>query len=442
MEGKIRLYVRERGGGRWQGVCSRTVPNPDYIPSPSEGEDTRTANQKRPHLHPQRTIMFPASVSDEGAATVALAEWWAELKAEESAKALPSASMTVAECVKNHIDTLEATGNVERATASDYRTIARAIGQGFKGIKMCDLTKAMIQNWENGLTESGLAPRTVTKYHRLLSKVCSEAVNNDELPKNPCKGVKLPKRVAPSPNSLTEDGFKSLSLTLSQMEPSHVVTGATIALYTGCRLGEVCGLRWRCYDKKRGVLTVEESIGKASGTTYSKAPKTKQSRRAIPVTGHLAKELERRRREMERELEEQGITLTAAEFGELYVIGYPEWRTNKETKKREAHYYSPELLSRGWRSLSQAFGLIGTQGRAITFHDLRHTFATRAIAAGIDVRTTSAILGHANPSITLDIYADADENSKRRAVEHFDMTFSTFDGIKPLAELAEPTERS
>lgn len=442
MADQIRLYVRERKGGRWQGVCSRTVPNPDYMPAPTEGEDTRTPNQKRPNLHPQVTTMFPASVDNEGAATVALAEWWAELKAEEAAKALPSASMTVAECVKAHIDTLEATGNVERATISDYRTIAVKIAEGFKDVKMGDLTQAMIQRWENKLTKSGLAPRTVTKYHRLLSKVCSEAVTNDELPKNPCKGVKLPKREAPSPNSLTEGGYKSLSLTLSQMEPSPVVIGATIALWTGMREGEVCGLRWRCYDKKRGIITVEESIGKASGATYSKAPKTKQSKRSIPVASHLAHELERRRVAMVRELEERGITLTEREFGELYVIGYADWRLNKETNKREAHYYSPMMLSRGWRAMSQAFGLIGTQGRAINFHDLRHSFATRGILHGIDVRTVSAILGHANPSITLDVYADADEESKRRAVESFDAAFSVSDGIKPLAELAEPTERS
>jgi integrase len=67
--------------------------------------------------------------------------------------------------------------------------------------------------------------------------------------------------------------------------------------------------------------------------------------------------------------------------------------------------------------LSNAFGLIGTQGRKITFHDLRHSFATRAIAAGADVKAVAAVLGHANAAITLNVNADADAESKRRASE-------------------------
>ena len=65
--------------------------------------------------------------------------------------------------------------------------------------------------------------------------------------------------------------------------------------------------------------------------------------------------------------------------------------------------------------MSESFGLVGTQGRKITFHDLRHSFATRAVAAGADVKAVSSVLGHANAAMTLNVYADADPDSKRRA---------------------------
>jgi hypothetical protein len=65
-------------------------------------------------------------------------------------------------------------------------------------------------------------------------------------------------------------------------------------------------------------------------------------------------------------------------------------------------------------------GLVGTQGRVPTFHDLRHTFATYAIAEGVDVKTVSSILGHSNAAMTLNIYASADPESKRAAAETID----------------------
>jgi integrase len=64
--------------------------------------------------------------------------------------------------------------------------------------------------------------------------------------------------------------------------------------------------------------------------------------------------------------------------------------------------------------------LIGTEGKRCTFHDLRHTFATAAIAAGVDVKTVSSILGHANAAMTLNVYASADPDAKRRAAAVID----------------------
>lgn len=73
------------------------------------------------------------------------------------------------------------------------------------------------------------------------------------------------------------------------------------------------------------------------------------------------------------------------------------------------------MLSRGWKTLSDSMGLVGTQGRRPTFHDLRHTFATYAIAEGVDVKTVSSILGHSNAAMTLNIYASADTDAKLAA---------------------------
>ncbi len=419
--------LEDRNGKPWQAVLKYSVPNPDHVEAPATGPDDRTPRQRKTVVFKQKTKVFdPQAVRTKTQAVRAMEAWRAEMERSARSEGLPGPNTPVGQYVSAFVDDLEASGNVERVTISGYRTTAAKITEAFPSVKLSVLTRTMIQKWENGLTESGLAPATVIKYHRLLSEVCEHAVSGDDLIKNPCKGVKLPKRDAPSPNSLTAEGYMRLDRTLSMMEPSPVVIAATIALHTGMRQGEICGLRWRCYDRDRGVITVEEAIGKAKGGTYAKTPKTKQSRREVPVSPRLAEALELRRAEMVRELEEAGIDADPEDFGALYVIGYPDGR-----------YHSPTLIGRGWRALSGAFGLTGTQGRHITFHDLRHSWATRAIAAGADVKAVSAVLGHANAAITLNVYADADPESKRRAVDLMTRALGSGKGVEAYSTPAQ-----
>lgn len=412
----------------WRGFLKYQVENSDYVEPPSEGEDNRKSSQRRRLIWKEITTTFdPDTVRTRSEANDALAEWKQRMNEQERFKNLPSASTTVGEYVNSYIDDLEASGSVERRTVRDYRGIAKRISSGFDGIALRNLTPTMIQKWENGLTASGLASTTVIKYHRLLSEVCKHAVNVDALVKNPCQAVKTPKRKAPSPNSLTAEGYARLAATLDNMEPSPLVTAAAIALHTGMRQGEVCGLRWRCYDPKARKIQVEESIGVAHGGTYSKAPKTNSSKRTVPVSPQLAAILERRRLAMVSDLQEVGVRLGNDEFGRLYVVGFIDGR-----------YRDPLRICKEWAALSDSFGLTGTQGRKVTFHDLRHSFATRAIAAGADVKAVAAVLGHSNAAITLNVYADADPESKRRASDLVSNAIAAQGEVKPYAELADP----
>ncbi len=72
-------------------------------------------------------------------------------------------------------------------------------------------------------------------------------------------------------------------------------------------------------------------------------------------------------------------------------------------------------MSKGWSAIAKAVGVKGTESRIPTFHDLRHTWATRYLAEGGDVKTASSVLGHANAAITLNTYASADPDAKRRS---------------------------
>lgn len=389
----------------WRGFLKYAAPNPAYVEPPATGEDTRKPQQKRRTIWREITTVFdPDTIKTRAEALDAFAEWKARMNREAAASELPGAGSTVGDYVSAYVDSLETSESVSRRTVHGYRTIAKRIGEGLPGIRLRELTTDAIQAWEGRLIRKGLSPATVIKYHRLLSEACKHAVNVDVLTKNPCQGVRTPKATPPSPNSLTAEGYARLAATLDAMEPTPIVISAAIAMHTGLREGEVCGLRWQAYDPQAQTLRVEESIGRAGGKSFSNVPKTTSSRRIVPVSPQLAAALERRRAAMRGDLQVAQVTMKESDFARLYITGTIDGR-----------WSDPIQISRKWQTLSHSFGLTGTQGRAITFHDLRHSFATRAIAAGADVKAVAGVLGHTNAAITLNVYADADPESKRRA---------------------------
>lgn len=349
-------------------------------------------------------------VKTEDQARTALDQWRTELEnaAIRDADNIPQASTPVADYVDSYIDDIETAQSVEPSTVDGYRKSAKYVKERFSKTPMSDLTTAMVQKWEGGLIKRGLSASTVGKAHRLLKMICKHAVEVHDLTWNPCDAVKPPRRKAPDPNSLSAQDGARLAMTLAAMEPTPVVTAATLSLFSGMREGEVAGLRWRECDFDNHVIHVRESIGTASGGTFSKTPKTSGSRRDVPLTDQMQTALEARRAKMTEECEEAGIDTNSddfeAYFGSLYVLGTADGR-----------WHNPTSLSREWSALASAMGLVGSQGRRVCYHDLRHSFATRAIAAGADVRSVSAVLGHANVSMTLNVYADASPDGKQRA---------------------------
>ena len=349
-------------------------------------------------------------VKTEDQARTALDQWRTELEnaAIRDADNIPQASTPVADYVDSYIDDIETAQSVEPSTVDGYRKSAKYVRERFSKTRMSDLTTAMVQKWEGGLIKRGLSASTVGKAHRLLKMICKHAVEVHDLTWNPCDAVKPPRRKAPDPNSLSAQDGARLAMTLAAMEPTPVVTAATLSLFSGMREGEVAGLRWRECDFDNRVIHVRESIGTASGGAFSKTPKTSGSRRDVPLTDQMQTALEARRAKMTEECEEAGIDTNSddfkAYFGSLYVLGTADGR-----------WHNPTSLSREWSALASAMGLVGSQGRRVCYHDLRHSFATRAIAAGADVKSVASVLGHANAAMTLNIYASADPDATARA---------------------------
>lgn len=152
--------------------------------------------------------------------------------------------------------------------------------------------------------------------------------------------------------------------------------GIIICFYTGLRIGELLALEWSDVDLENGRLNVNKSChyGRDVNGVYKRiveAPKTESSDRIVPIPRELTKYFK---------MMDTGDCLNVVSHN-----GKPV-----PTRTYQAAFTS--ILKK-----------LGIENRC--FHSIRHTFATRALESGMDVRTLSELMGHKNPSVTLSRYA-------------------------------------
>ncbi len=187
--------------------------------------------------------------------------------------------------------------------------------------------------------------------------------------------------------TLNEEDEKRLTKKLIK-NPTPYNAGILLALYTGIRIGEVCGLRWEDFDEKEKIIRIRRTVQRVSdnnGSTHLSIdkPKTAASIRVIPLPEFLWKLL--------KEMRGDNTGAIVSENGEITE----PWRLRK---------YFNKILD------------ICEIAR-IRFHDLRHTFATKCIRLNFDIKTLSEILGHTNISMTLNRYVHSSMNVKKEYMQ-------------------------
>ena len=223
----------------------------------------------------------------------------------------------------------------------------------------------------NKMTGKGLSANTVNAVISVIQSSLKTAHLLGLTKEYTADKIKRPK--------LKEKPVECFSLAEQKMIERAILTGKKdkqygiiLCLYSGLRIGELIALQWNDIDFAKGVLIVSKSCHDGKGGLIIDEPKTAISRRVIPLPKQLLPIL-------------KGIKKKS---DSPFVVS-----ENGKPVSVRSYQRSFELLLKKLK--------IPHKG----FHSLRHTFATRAIECGMDVKTLSEILGHKNPTVTLNRYA-------------------------------------
>ena len=242
-----------------------------------------------------------------------------------------------------------------------------------------------------------LGPTTVLRIHRLMHRMLGWAERKEIVVRNVArKEMEIAPKAVPSPaRALTADQVAAF---LAAAEGSEHYAFFILAVATGMRRGEIGALTWDAIDAERGAAVVRQAIGEdRKGHSFIKA--TKSGRERIVPLNRLALAALRRHGAVQREermlnrdrYADQGLVF-ADELGGLVDL---------------------DAVSKAFATLARAAG-IKTKG--ISLHSCRHFCATQALAAGNDVRTVAALLGHSLASTTLNVYGHVVAGAQERAV--------------------------
>lgn len=242
-----------------------------------------------------------------------------------------------------------------------------------------------------------LADKTISEHHRFISIILTTAVQWQVIPSNPCNRVKPPKVERKEAVSLDEKQAAELIKCL-QSEPLKYHAAIMLALYTGLRRGELCGLNWSDIDFKNGLISVNKSVlYSADMGIYEDTPKTKSSNRIINIPSDMVNLLKRYR---------------ADQMKQQFLMGDQWQNSGKVFTNETGGIINPDTMSKWFRKFVGRNNLPD-----VHLHSLRHTAATLLITSGVDVATVSKRLGHADKTTTLNIYTHAVKSADKAAAE-------------------------
>lgn len=291
--------------------------------------------------------------------------------------------------------------NVKPSTAVSYECyIRKHIAPSEIG--KLPLSRLNLENLQHFFNEKSkeLSPKSVLNIRMMLHTGLKIACINDMIKKNYVEYVKIQSVPKKEMRVLSRsEHIKLLNYITNTDEP--YAFGIFLCLTTGIRIGELCALKWENIDVKYGLLKIRHTLQRLKNLesdnsdkktkVYIGTPKSAASVRDIPIPNVLISSILKYKNKMQKKYTEQ-IT-----DNNQYVITH-----------RINHYVEPKTIQEYFKKVLKEAGI-----DEANFHALRHTFATRALEAGVDFKTLSVILGHSDISVTMNRYAHVLDTQKR-----------------------------
>jgi len=275
--------------------------------------------------------------------------------------------------------------HVKARTYQRYRgLISMHISPSLGEKKITELGRKEIQEFlatqkKDGNLRNGekLSATSTNMMLTLLNLAFEYACDMEYVEENPCVRVRRVKSESKKIEAFTREEQKAIEKTIEGSEDRRL-HGILLCLYSGLRIGELLALTWNDVDLERGVIKVTKTVYRERDENgewrlFEDLPKTKASNRVIPLPEYMVEVLRQ----------------DLASARSQYVV---ENKKGERMSIRSYQYLFEKLTERAG-------------ARKLNFHALRHTFATRAIECGMDVRTVADLMGHKNASITLNRYA-------------------------------------
>lgn len=366
-EGTVRL----RKDGRWEGRIvigydENGLPKTKNVLAKTKGECIEKLKALKSTITPDTPIKLKADMP--------FGEWldyWYETYCKPNAR--PATQRTYEGYIRLYLHPRLGSIPLNKVTTSDIQ-------------QMCTwmMTEARLDQ-KNG--DSGLSDSQVINCYSLCDRVLEKAVAEKLIVRNPAKGCKLPPN---RPNEMKVLSREDMQKVLIQAKEENYYELFLLEFATGLRLGELMALQWDDVNLVTGELRINKQVNFVGSKLVISEPKTKAAVRTLILPPSVRK-----------------------------VLAEYKTRVNSRwlfpSPKKEDLPIIPSAVSRRLHTLLEHAGC-----EQVRFHDLRHTFATNALAHGMDIKTLSTILGHVSSATTLNTYSHVTDEMRQRAAVKID----------------------
>lgn len=317
----------------------------------------------------------------------------------------PEESLTFKAYAQRWYDYREKSGEFAKRTLQKYQYRFKVLNIHLANTELADITPDMIKTMytamRGGETPSGkpISGTYLNSIHILLNQVLTSALDDELISRNPCAKIKAPKIDTREKKALSTDEMAEFLEKIDKRNLRGQTVAIKLAILTGLRRSEISAIRWCDYDgSSLHIVHATEEDGSL------KSPKTKRSTRILPLTSDMRKTLDRWHKTQATRLAKMGIPVN----DETYIV-----------TEKNGSQIPPHSLGRWWTRNREGFGL-----PEYTLHELRHSYLTRLVHSGVNIKAALDLAGQKKDDVLMGIYTHTDEEKKREAVQIFEQELS------------------